>query len=196
MTMRLILICHGATAATRRAAFAVDEPLEDAAIERAKALRKSLLSADRSWTSPALRARQTAEALSLDARAHPVLSHCDYGRWAGQTLKGLEATEPEAIAAWLSDFAAAPHGGEALANLFQRVSAWIDDVLHSDGKTIAVTHASVIRTAVIHLLGAPPASFWRLDTEPLSFVELSGDGQGSRLRLAQTIKGVTSNDGI
>jgi broad specificity phosphatase PhoE len=183
--MRLILICHGATAATRTASFPADEPLEEAALRRARRLGKSLPAADRSWTSPSLRARQTAEALSLEATPHPALRECDYGRWAGRTLDDLGATEPEALGAWLSDFAAAPHGGEPLADLFERVSGWIDDVLSGHGRAIAVTHPTVIRAAVVHVLGAPRSSFWRLDVEPLGVVELSAERQRPRLRLGR-----------
>jgi broad specificity phosphatase PhoE len=181
--MRLTLICHGATAATRTASFPLDEPLEARAIERAKALGKTLPLANHTWTSPALRAQQTAKALSLDARSHPALKDCDYGRWAGRRLKEVQTREPDAVATWLSDFAAAPHGGEALADLFRRVSIWIDDILQGDGHTVAVTHATVIRAAVIHLLEAPAASFWRIDVAPLSFVDLSGNGKNRNLRL-------------
>jgi hypothetical protein len=40
---------------------------------------------------------------------------CDYSLWAERKLKDVAATEPEAIGAWLSDFAAAPHGGKRSA---------------------------------------------------------------------------------
>jgi broad specificity phosphatase PhoE len=66
MPTRLTLICDGATAATRVAAFPRDEPLEDRALSRAAVLGHGLRRADRALTSLALRARQTA-ALSLDA---------------------------------------------------------------------------------------------------------------------------------
>jgi Histidine phosphatase superfamily (branch 1) len=71
MPTRLTLICDGATAATRVAAFPLDEPLEDRALSRAAVLGQALRRADRALTSPALRARQTAAALSLDAAVTP-----------------------------------------------------------------------------------------------------------------------------
>jgi broad specificity phosphatase PhoE len=180
--MRLTLICHGATAATRMAAFPLDEPLEARAIERAATLRDAVPHAPRVLTSPALRARQTAEALGLSAEIDAALRECDYGRWAGCKLKDLQAAEPEAIALWLGDVAAAPHGGETLNALFQRVSAWLDQAMASDNNIVAITHSTIIRAAVVHLLAAPLASFWRVDVEPLSVVELSGRGQSRQLR--------------
>jgi broad specificity phosphatase PhoE len=175
MPARLTLICHGATAATRAAAFPRDEPLEDGVVEHAKALGLSLRRNDRAVTSPALAARQTAAALSLDAGVHPALRDCDYGHWCGRKLTDIQATHPAELAAWLSDPGASPHGGESLLALMLRVSDWMAERLHDDGHTIAVTHAAVIRAAVIDVLGAPSQSFWRIDVEPLSFVDLRSD---------------------
>jgi broad specificity phosphatase PhoE len=181
--MRVTLICHGATAATRSAAFPRDEPLEARAVKRAAALSGFVARGDRAFTSPALRARQTAEALLLNALTHPALRDCDYGRWAGRKLEDVQAAEPNSVAAWHSDFTAAPHGGEPLADLLDRVSTWLDETLSGDGHTIAVTHPAVIRAAIIHVLDAPIASFWRIDVYPLSFIELGGNGQSRRLRV-------------
>jgi broad specificity phosphatase PhoE len=174
--MRLTLIAHGATTATRAAAFPQDEPVEAPALSSAALLGRRLRRTDRTWTSPALRARQTAAALSLDAAVNPSLRDCDYGRWAGRTLTDVQAEEPASVAAWLSDAEAAPHGGESLSDLFRRVSAWMNERIREEGNTIAVTHAAVIRVAILHVLHAPAPSFWRIDIEPLSVTKLRGDG--------------------
>jgi broad specificity phosphatase PhoE len=176
MSVRLTLICHGATAATRAAAFPSDEPLEDRALSRAAALGQGLRRADRAWTSPALRARQTAAALSLDAAVHPSLRDCDYGRWTGRMFTDVQREDSAGVAAWLSDAEAVPHGGEPLSALFLRVSAWLSECIREEGHTIAVTHAAVIRAAILHVLAAPVRSFWRIDIEPLSATRLRGDG--------------------
>lgn len=175
MPMRLTMICHGATAATRASAFPLDEPLEEGVVEQTKALGLSLRRWDRVVTSPALRAQQTAEVLSPNACVHPALRDCDYGRWRGRKLADIQATHPAEVTAWLSDPGAAPHGGESLLALMLRVSRWMADRLHDDGHTIAVTHAPVIRAAVIDVLGAPSESFWRIDVEPLGLVDLRSD---------------------
>src|SRR5262249_34487252 len=126
MTLRLSLICHGATAATRSAAFSRDEPLEPGAVRRAETVGKALRPPARAWTSPALRACQTAAALGITASAEPALRDCDHGRWAGRRLADLATEDPDGVAAWLSDPAAAPHGGESLEDLRRRAAAWID----------------------------------------------------------------------
>jgi len=177
MPTRLTLICHGATAATRAGAFPADEPLEERASARAAALRPMIRRGGRAWTSPALRARQTAAALGLDAAEEPALRDADPGRWAGRRLEEVQAEEPDAVIAWLADPEAAPHGGETLSALLGRAGAWLDARAGDGGPGIAVTHAAVIRAAILHALAAPASSFWRLDIAPLSVVELSHDGR-------------------
>jgi broad specificity phosphatase PhoE len=176
MPTRITLICHGATSASRSLAFPLDEPIEPEAVERAAALRKKLRRPDRIWTSPALRARQTAEALALDAVTDPQLRDCDYGRWAGQTLSDIRQDEPENVAAWLGDAEAAPHGGESVADLIRRIAGWLDQRGRDGGHHIVVTHAAVIRAAVLHALRAPAECFWHIDIGPLSTIDLRNDG--------------------
>jgi broad specificity phosphatase PhoE len=177
MPTRLTLICHGATAATRSGAFPADEPLEKRALARAAALQPTLRWADRAWTSPALRARQTAAALGLDAAEEPALREVDHGRWAGRRLEEVQVAESQAVIAWLADPGAAPHGGEALSDLLHRVGSWLDGRAGDGGRGTAVTHAAVIRAAILHVLEAPASSFWRLDIAPLSVTTLSHDGR-------------------
>ena len=183
MPGRLTLICHGTTAATRASAFPLDEPLENGVAEQVRVLSPTLRRWDRAVTSPALGARQTADALSLDASVHPALRDCDYGHWGGRRLADIQAAHPTEVAAWLSDLGAAPHGGESLLALMRRVSDWVADRLHDDGHTIAVTHGAVIRAAVIGVLAAPPEAFWRIDAEPLSRVDLRSDSRRWVLRV-------------
>ena len=183
MALRLTLIAHGATTATRLAAFPRDEPLEDRAIRRATALRRRLGRADRILTGPALRARQTADVLGLAAEIDDELRDCDFGRWTGLRLVELAVAEPEGLAAWLSDPDAVVHGGESITAVVQRVAAWLD--LQAAGaaeRVIAVTHASVIRATVLHAIAAPASSFWRIDVAPLSRTELVAHGGRWTLR--------------
>lgn len=177
MPTRLTLICHGATVATRSGAFPADEPLEQHALARAAALKPAIRRADRAWTSPALRARQTAAALGLDAVEEAALRDLDAGRWTGRRLEEIQAGEPQGIVAWLSDPDAAPHGGEALSALLVRTASWLDARAGDGGHGIAVTHASVIRAAILHALAATASSFWRIDVVPLGVTELSHDGR-------------------
>lgn len=174
---RLTLLCHGATSATRRAAFPADEPVEDEALALIPPLPSLLRRADRAVTSPLLRARQTAAALQLDADAVPALTDLDHGRWAGRAIADIAVAEPKALADFIRGDTCAPHGGEGLTELRQRVCGWLEARRGTSGHTLAVTHAAVIRTAVLLVLDAPPSAFWRIDIEPLSLTDLRFDGR-------------------
>jgi broad specificity phosphatase PhoE len=101
-------------------------------------------------------------------------SDCDYGRWRGRASKDVAECEPDEFAAWLGDPAAAPHGGESPAVLIERVGAWLTQALARESATLAVTHASVVRAAIVNVLGASSSSFARIDVAPLSLARLSG----------------------
>ena len=180
MASRLILLCHGMTAAQRGARFADDEPLEDSAAAAAAALRDRLPALQRCWASPALRTRETARLLGIDATLEPALADNDYGRWKGRSMAEIADKEPKSIAAWLADPSARPHGGESIRDLTTRVGAWLDGQHAAGGRSLAITHQAVIRAAIVHVLGAP--AFWRVDVEPLSLTELSSDGRRWNLR--------------
>jgi broad specificity phosphatase PhoE len=174
MTARLILISHASTDAVRRSAFPADEPLDRRGKARAATLAGHLPSADRYWASPELRTRQTAEALQLKATAQSMLGDCDYGTWKGCSFSDVLAREPHAVSYWLRDPTAAPHGGESLASLMQRVAQWLDAEKAMHHRAILITHASIIRAAIVHAIEAAPQSFWRIDIAPLSMTRLSG----------------------
>jgi broad specificity phosphatase PhoE len=178
MTARLTLICHGSTEGVRKAAFPADEPLDRHGLADAAELIGKLPSADRCWTSPELRTRQTAEALHLNAVSLPMLRDCDYGAWKGYTLDDILARDPKGIETWLRDPAAAPHGGESLLNLMQRIAQWLEGEGAIDRHSILVTHPTIIRAAIVYAIDAPPKSFWRINISPLSMTRLSSaDGR-------------------
>ncbi|MDP9844493.1 histidine phosphatase family protein [Streptosporangium lutulentum] len=178
---RLLFVCHASTSATARAAFPGDEPLDERGLRRATGLAREF--GRGSAACPAeVRCVQTAAALGLRADPDPLLADCDYGRWSGRTLGEVEAAEPEALASWLGDPAAAPHGGESIAGLLGRVAGWLAG--RAPGRLVAITHPPVIRAAVVHALGAPAAAFWRIDVAPLARVALTG--RGGRWQLSYT----------
>ncbi len=170
----LSLICHGPTRATRGATFPADEPLDPQGRVMAEAAAGSVRRVDVAWTSPALRTRQTAAAMKLEARAEPLLRDLDYGSWVGCSLEAVASVDPVGVATWLADTSAAPHGGDTIDDLFGRVSDWLCLAAEWNGRVVAVTHAAVMRAAIVTILDAKPASFWRIDIAPLSRVRLKG----------------------
>jgi broad specificity phosphatase PhoE len=174
VTIRLTLICHASTSRLRAGAFPDDEPLDERGRVRATAAGAALRAAGRALVSPALRARQTAEAMGLAADVDPLLRDCDYGRWNGRTLADVEKEEPSAVAAWIAKLGSAPHGGESIEALLRRVATWLDERGRENGRQVAVTHPTVIRAAVVQAIGANSSSFWRIDVAPLTLTDLRG----------------------
>lgn len=182
MLVRLTMICCGMTAAGRRGFFPSDEPLEDKALVGMPALAGILPAADRAWTSPALRARQTAEALSLQAADIVALRDQDLGAWAGRAFDDVQLAQPDAAHAWLVDPAVTPPNGENFNAVAARVAALVDALTAEPGHTIAITHPAVIRAAILHVLKAPLSGFRFIDVEPLSLADFRSDGTRWLLR--------------
>jgi broad specificity phosphatase PhoE len=183
MSVRLTLICHASTSAVREVAFPADEPLDVQGQAKASALGRELRRVDAAWTSPALRARQAAAALQLEAMVDPVLRDVDLGRWTGRSFAEIQEIEPDGIVAWTSQSDASPHGGESVIVLLERIAGWLDALKREDGKRVAaVTHPAVIRAAVVHAIDAKPMSFWRIDIAPLCRVSLQGNPRSWTLR--------------
>lgn len=178
---RLLLVRHGPTSATRAAAFPVDEPLDHPARRSAGALAAVLPRHCDVLCSPALRCRETAEAAGLAPRLDGALAECDFGDWAGLSLADLDA---DSAGEWMADPDAAPHGGESLSAFAARVGAWLDAQANGNGAAAAITHAGVVKAAVVHALGAPLGAFWCVDVAPLSVTELHArDGRWTVTRL-------------
>lgn len=172
---RLVLLRHATTAAVLSAAFPSDEGLDAAGEAAARALA-GRLGRGEALCSTAKRSRATAVAAGLSARVEPALDECDFGAWHGRTLAELHEEDPEGVGAWMTDPAACPHGGESLTVFAARVAKWLDAQAALDGRAIAVTHGGVIKAAVVHALGAPLRSFWRIDASPLRTTELHAHG--------------------
>jgi broad specificity phosphatase PhoE len=179
---RITLVCHGTTQALRRATFGGDDSLDEVGKAKAARLAGSLGRVDHCWSSPAIRARETAAAMGLTAVVDERLRECDFGRWTGLRFQQLLFKEPRKLVSWIRDPSSAPHGGESIPQVLARVAAWIADRGRDPGHTVAVTHASVIRAAIVHVIEAQLASFWRIDVVPLSQTDLRTNGRRWVLR--------------
>ncbi|MET9054749.1 histidine phosphatase family protein [Streptomyces bacillaris] len=128
MTVRVTLVSPALNAALREARFDGDAPLDRAGERAARAAASAVPRAGLVLNGPSLRCRETAAALGLAARPEPALTGWDLGRWSGRRLDEVGAAEPAAMAAWVGDPSAAPHGGESLRELVERVGGWLDGV--------------------------------------------------------------------
>jgi broad specificity phosphatase PhoE len=130
----------------------------------------------RALTSPAAIARASAQAAGFEATPDKALADANYGAWQGKRLTDLAHGGPDstkALAAWTHDPCfRPPGGGESFDDVRLRASAWLDALPESEGSVIAFTHASVIRAAILHALGAPSAGFRSVEVAPLSVTAL------------------------
>ncbi|MFH8478901.1 histidine phosphatase family protein [Streptomyces sp. NPDC018055] len=188
MTVRVMLVSPAMNAALRQARFDGDAPLDRAGERSARAAAAAVPRSDAVLSGPSERCLGTAAALGLAARPEPALTGWDLGRWSGRRLDEVGAAEPAAVAAWMGDPSAAPHGGESLRALVERVGGWLDGVLGTEeGGVLAVAEPAVVRAAVVHALALPPETFWRLDVAPLVLTELSGRSGRVNVRLGRPL---------
>lgn len=189
MALRLTLIAHAATCARKTAAFSLDEPIETTpeATPGLHGLKRLAGRTTRFFHGPELRTRQTAALLASNSEVDEALRDCDLGEWKGRALEALLSREAQHIAAWMADWEATPHGGESIAQLYQRVGAWMD-ALTGTGHLVAVTHPFVIRAALMRVLQCPPQAFHAIDVEPLAAVDLRFNGTW-RLRALSLLAG-------
>ena len=185
--VRLTLVSHGMTVAMASGRFPTDEPLStvgrrqvDVSIDLGIGSKPGEPGYT-ALTAPEKRTRQTAELLGLRATVEPRLADLDCGRWRGDVLGGIR---PADLAVWLTDPARAPHGGESVVDLVDRVAGWLDSLTASRSRIVAVTHPAVIRAAILTALDAPPKSFWRIDIAPVSRTIMHFRGHAWTLRTA------------
>lgn len=174
MTVRVMLISPAMNAALREARFEGDAPLDEAGTRQARAAADRVPRADLWVSGTSERCLRTAEALGVRPTPEPSLADWDMGRWRGRRLADVSEEEPEAVAAWLADPSATPHGGESLSDLSARVGGWLGGLEEGGGRVLGVVEPAVVRAAVVHALGLPTGVFWRLDVAPLTLTELSG----------------------
>ena len=163
--LRLHLVWHAGTAATRSPVVPDDEPAVGALPDLAPLLGR----AGTVITSPARRCRVDG------ARVEPLLGPWDLGSWSGRPLAELD------LAAWRAHPAYDAHGGESLLALCARVGRLLGSWHQREGRLVAVTHGAVVKAAVVTALAAPPSSCWAMDIAPASVTELHSTPGGWRL---------------
>jgi broad specificity phosphatase PhoE len=179
---RLVLVAHAETDATRRAAFPDGEGLNQKGNRAARDQLSGMPKRDAAFVSPAPAARETASLLGVKAEVDEALRELDVGSWRGRSLAEIAAEEPDDFARWIADPTFTGHGGESVAALIDRVGRWIADRPKTGSIVVAVSHAAVLRAALVALLDAPASAFWRIDVHPLSMMTFTSDGRRWALR--------------
>ena len=176
MTAHLLLLCHAATASARTAGFPLDdEPLDPVAEARLRRFRGRVRHSDRQLASPLPRAFGTGgRARPLARRRNPVSPIATTDAGGAGRYRRRNGASRKASRRGSRIPTKAPHGGESISDLIVRMRDWLAGQAAVSGVTLAVTHASVVRAALVAALDAEPRAFWRIDVAPLSMARLSG----------------------
>lgn len=145
------------------------------------------------YTSPLERARETASAIAeacrLPCSPCEALNELDFGDWTGAAFGSLEG-DP-AWSRWNQARAeSCPPGGESMRQAQARVLVGIRRFhsRHPDGTVIAVSHADIIKAALMWCLGLSLDAHQRFDIDPAS---ISGmvlwDGGGKVLWMNERV---------
>jgi alpha-ribazole phosphatase len=146
---------------------------------------------DEVQTSDLRRAWQTARAVA-DARRLPLrfdarLRELNFGAWQGLTYDEVRGAHPEALAAWEADaLRVAPPGGETLAQLADRVGAFLGALTTeaAPGRTVlVVAHQGSLQVLLCLALGLPPQDRWRFRVEHAALSELNLYPEGAIVNL-------------
>ena len=166
----------------------VDAPLDARGAMQARALAERLRCETplRIECSPRRRTLQTALVIAnvarCDMRVAPALDELDFGDWAGRSFAQLESDRR--WQSWNHDrgHARTPAGVGILA-LQRSVSRYLAMLAATcAGATLVlVTHAEIIRSLVLHCLGAPASDYPRFVIDPASVTRLCADGAGMRV---------------
>ena len=162
---RLVLVrhCEPEEEARGRCYGSLDVGLSDAGIRHARELAVRLENGGAVWTSPRLRARQTAAPLAAAARVDDDLRELDFGELEGRTYDEIAAGEPALYRAWMETPTRVKFpGGESWADLKARVLRSLDRI-ELGGDAVVVTHGGVIRAALSEWLAIPDGAIFRID---------------------------------
>jgi broad specificity phosphatase PhoE len=140
------------------------------------------------YTSPLLRARETAAVIASTLGTHAVpllgLTDVDVGRWAGRTVTEIAASEPEVFDAYFRfPIAATFPDGERMVEAERRVFDALGTIadLHRGRSVVGVTHELLIRLVLVRLRCLDGTAIWDPNVLPGSVTELRATDGGLEL---------------
>jgi probable phosphoglycerate mutase len=183
MSLKLVLMRHAETDWNRERRYQGwhDTPLSEAGRVQAEAAGRLL--ADQRltavWSSPLLRARETATAVAtpqgLAVRVDDAFGEMRFGEWEGFTVDEVRARFPDLHRAWLeTPDQVAPPGAETLAEVRARAIKGLEALRGAhDGQTVClVTHGITSRILLLEALGLGLDRLWSLHVSLTGISEL------------------------
>lgn len=160
----LYIIRHGQTEVNRAKALQgrSDRPLNETGIREAGEAAKALegIAFSRVFSSPLLRARQTAEIVApgTEIEIDERLIEMDYGPYEGLDLTNL----PREVLTFFSDFVhnPAPPGMEPLGDVVKRAGEFLEEIRGVEGDILLSTHAIAMKGLLEYLTPDSNGSWW------------------------------------
>lgn len=175
---RLLLVRHGATAATEEDRFSgstgaeLSEQGHWQAARLGERLSQQTITAI--YSSPFPRALETARIVAGHCGLEPIardgLREIAHGHWEGMKREDVEREFGREYASWEADpFTFAPAGGESGLAVLARALPVIRDIVtaHAGGQVLVVSHKATLRLVLSSLLAFDPRGYRdRLDQAP------------------------------
>jgi probable phosphoglycerate mutase len=141
----------------------------------------------RLYSSPLERALETAapiaEALGLKVEVRDALGEIRYGEWTGKRFADLDRDPRWRI---FNQYRSGtrPPGGETMLEAQVRIAGELECLRarHPDETIAAVSHADIIRAALVHYAGMPIDLYHRLAIDPASFSIVRLEPGGPRIQ--------------
>lgn len=158
-TPEIWLVRHGETDWSRQGRHTgrSDVPLNDNGRTQARRLEQLLTgySFDRVWSSPLVRARETAVLAGFGDRVEidGNLQEWDYGVYEGRTTDDIRRTEPG-----FSTWSARITGGESLHQVAERAACVLGGPGFGAGRHLLFAHAHLLRVLAALWMGLEPAA--------------------------------------
>ncbi len=189
--MLLHIVRHGESLGNRAGVLQgsrIDEPLSPRGVQQAEALAARLAPApiEQLFTSPLIRARQTAEMIGA-SRAAPItvdpdLLEFDWGIWCGRPLDAAMEREVAAMRArWRSgEVDAGPEGGESPAAVSRRAARFLARLREARiAHALVVAHGRFNRILMATLLARPLSRMDEIRQRNGSLSSFRWDGDGT-----------------
>jgi len=167
----------------------LNEVGQQQALRLAERLRPAKGQIDALYSSPLIRAYQTARpialALDLPIRLVDGLKEFHFGLIEGLTTPEFETRFPEAFDKWVNstDFEFTYPGGESRAGFFRRVSDTIEAIAdrHPGETVLVITHGGTLRGILAHFLPDDTEKWLTFSANNGSLTYLNVNGHGPQL---------------
>jgi len=176
----IIIVRHGECKGNREGLFRgrSNFPLNEVGLYQARELAREIkiMQPTRIFTSPLLRAIQTAQAIKqechVEVEEREALNNIKLGPWEGKSKDYIAQKYPEQWQVWLKE----PEkliipGMESLDSVQERAKRDLNDIIkrHRGETVIIVSHRAVLKPLIASCLGIGSSYFWRIHLDTASY---------------------------